>query len=629
MGAHSEHLRPMRLLSLLEAFEAGLLVGALVGTAEVTFLVCRHGRSFFQALPYALIVHGVLGGLFGLLFGLLAWGMARLAWWRLTPAALAWAGVGTLAGPYVAREHLYNLLRRSKSTLLQRPGLLDGGLVLLGVAAFPLLALLWRHWLGRRGWFGRFGRGMALALLLLVLSFPLQALVRAPEDVSAPAPAAPAALADRPNVILIVADALRADALSCYGGTVPTPYLDALAADGQRYTRSIVQASWTKPSFATIFTSLNPSSHTAVDGVRSLPQTATTLAEVLAEAGYLTTGLANNPYLAPYLQFDQGFAQYTYLEPDYYAGANRYAARLSVYQPLKWLHLQVLRDYREVHYHYRDAAEVSTWAIDWLDHRRQSRFFLFLHYMDPHDPYFEHPYDGRAYPTCNGCLLEPALVSDIRRVYDGEVQYMDAEIGRLLDWLHQEGLYEDALVIFTADHGEEFLEHGGWNHGTTLYEEAIHVPLIIKYPGGGRAGEVVTTLARGLDLAPTILDVVGLPIPLDMQGQSLCSAQVPPYALSETEMEGPGNLVLALQGERYKWIWATPGNARGLPGELLFDLVDDPAERVNLAFQQGDLARQMETLLWETLARIEAESLDPEVGQIDEQAEELLRRLGY
>jgi arylsulfatase A-like enzyme len=619
----------MRLVSLFGAFESGLLVGTLVATTEVTFLVCRHGRSFFQALPYALVVHAVLGGLFGLLFGLLAWGMARLPWWRLTPAALAWAGVGALSGPYVAREHLYNLLRRLDLALLERPELLDGGLFLLGVGAFPLLALLWRHWLGRRGWFGRVGRGMALTLLLLALSFPLQALVRVPEDISASAPTALAALADRPNVILIIADALRADALSCYGGLVPTPNLDSLAANGQRYTRSIAQASWTKPSFGTIFTSLHPSSHTAVDKIRSLPQAATTLAEVLAEAGYLTAGLANNPYLAPYVHFDQGFAQYTYLEPGYYAGADRYAARLSIYQLLKWLHLHLLRDYREVRYYYRDAAEVSTWATDWLDHHRQSRFFLFLHYMDPHDPYFEHPYNGRAYPPCNDCMLEPTSVADIRRVYDGEVQYMDAEIGHLLDWLHREGLYEGALIIFTADHGEEFLEHGGWNHGVTLYEEVIHVPLIIKYPEGRRAGEVVTTLARGLDLAPTILDVTELPIPLDMQGQSLCSAEAPPYALSETEMVGAGDLVLALQGQRYKWIWAAPDNARGLPCELLFDLVVDAAERVNLASQERDLARQWEALLWETLARVEAESLDPEAGYIDEQAEELLRRLGY
>jgi arylsulfatase A-like enzyme len=570
-----------------------------------------------------------LAAFIGLLTGLAAVTVPRVSRFQPDPIGLAWAAAGALVGVLILHRHLYNFLQDRQVALLEQPILVGLALVLLGAAGFAGLFFLWSRWLGRPGWLGRGGRASLFLLFFLVIAIPVQFWIQ-PAPVPIHYPAMPADLKDAPNVLLIVADTLRADPVSCDGDDVPTPYLDALAADGVCFAQAVAQSSWTKPSFGTIFTSLYPSSHTAVDNVRALPEAATTLAEVLAEAGYLTAGLANNPYLAPRLHFDQGFLEYAYVEPDYYAGASRYAARLAIYKPLKWVHLQLLGDRYHVRYFYKDAAAVDTWAMDWLERHREDRFFLFLHYMDPHRPYFEHPYTGRASRGWQELPLDPALAAEARSFYDSEVRYLDAEIGRVLEWLRRDGLYEDMLIVFTSDHGEEFLEHGGWDHGTTLYEEAIHVPLVIKYPGGVGAGTVVHTLARCLDLAPTIIDVAGLSVPEQMEGQSLWTAVTPPdHAFSETEGRDAQNPVRALRGERYKWIRALPGNNRGLPPTELFDLQADPAEQVNLAGAEHALAAQWDALLGDLLSYIHSTRIAAQESAMDEQMEELLQQLGY
>src|SRR5207253_3039064 len=253
-----------------------------------------------------------------------------------------------------------------------------------------------------------------------------------------------------PNVVLIMVDTLRADHLSCYGSTaVKTPHIDALAADGTRWANAFAQASWTRPSVATILTGLYPSSHGAVHKADRLPERVDTLAERLRAIGYRTVGFADNANISRAFNFQQGFDEYRYLEPDFFFGASEPASQLALYSGLRLV---------------------------------RERFLA--HYVDVH-------------------------------------------LGVLFDDFRRRGLYDQTLVVLTADHGEEFHEHGGWWHGTTLYDEQIHVPLIVKPPGAhgpgpaGGAGRVLDELATSLDIAPTILAAAGLKVPKTLPGHAL------------------------------------------------------------------------------------------------------------
>jgi arylsulfatase A-like enzyme len=430
-------------------------------------------------------------------------------------------------------------------------------------------------------------------------------------------------------VILIGVDTLRADRLSCYGyAESETPHIDALAADGLRYAEMTTQASWTKPSFATIFTSLYPSSHTATGKPHRLPLAVTTLAEVLAAGGYHTGGYADNPSISPAFGFDQGFADYLYLEPSYLFLGNESASQTALYQILRrvWAMLSGQRIY--VQNFYQDAAVVNRHALDWLQANKGTRFFLFLHYMDPHDPYLEHPYNGVGHARASDQNPDPALAPTLSRLYDGEVRYLDEHLGQLFDWLRDEGLYDDALIVLTADHGEEFQEHGGWWHGQTLYQEQIAVPLIVKLPGNAQAGSVVTDLTRSLDIAPTILDVVGVPAPDAMMGQSLVGdAEPPAYAFAEEDHEG--NVLHTLRTPTHKLILANADNPRGLPTEELFDLSADPREQQNLFAAQAEQAQALRQVLREVVTVALERAVAGEVGDLDASLQEKLRDLGY
>src|SRR5262249_27644280 len=148
---------------------------------------------------------------------------------------------------------------------------------------------------------------------------------------------------------------------------------------------------------------------------------------------------------------------------------------------------------------------------------------LFVHYMDAHDPYMVHPFNGEGYARVAQPNPPPDVAEKYLRLYDGEIAYLDEHLGRLLDDLRKRGLYDRTLVVLTADHGEEFREHGGWWHGTPLYDEQIHAPLIMKprRAGAESGGRVVTELATSLDIAPTVLVAAKAPIPETLQGPPL------------------------------------------------------------------------------------------------------------
>jgi arylsulfatase A-like enzyme len=333
-----------------------------------------------------------------------------------------------------------------------------------------------------------------------------------PVTFSFPAAAPPA----RPSILLIVVDTLRADHLSSYGYARETSPRIArlLAARGMVVEEAYSQAPWTLPSTVSYMTSRYPGEVLGEEmSAYGLPAGEPCLAELLRGLGYETAGFSANPALHAGNGFDRGFATF-YTPP-------------------------ATPDSMLLH-----ADELNRRALPWLRaHARSDRpFFLYLHYLDPHDPY-DNPevVDGRSpfFPGYRGALSGRFMhgvytgriaLQDpeqdhrhLEALYDTEIHYVDARIGELLHAIPEEVLAE-TLVVLTADHGEELQEHGGWKHGQTLYEEQIRVPLVVRWDGRVPAGSRLAGPVRLLDLAPTLLAAAGDTAPESWQGTDLLAA---------------------------------------------------------------------------------------------------------
>lgn len=562
----------------------GIIAGLLIGWAEA--LVIRSGGFgaeaqvlWFGPLAWAAVLGGlaILGGIF---LGVLPMDREEANGW--TPSL---GMVGTLV-PFGLFVTVFRLFRDVYHE--QMPPLP----VLLGaVAVWAAIALLFffggRVILG--GALGRLFRPIpALALLgLAVGGGMLWARAETPEPVEpTQAPPVPPALADRPNVLLVMVDTLRADHLDCYGHpTVKTPNLCQLAADGTRY-QGFSHASWTKPATASLLTSTVPSTHQAMSKPSTLSPDIDLVSEVLQDAGYATGGIVSNINLAQSFGFEQGYDEYHYLGPDYIAGAEESSSKLILYQLARQVWFRVKPGLRFGDF-YQDSEVVNAVAFDWLDRHADSRFFLFLHYMDPHDPYFEHPYDGNGIARVSNPHPEPSLAGEMKRLYLEEIEYLDGNFGKLLAKLREHDLYENTVIVLVSDHGEEFHEHQGWWHGLTLYEEQIHVPLLVKWPEGAeRAAPIVDSpIARLIDVAPTLIALAGVDAPAGMQGTDLRArhGELPERdAVHFAEEDHEGNVLVAIRTDDWKLIRANEGNPRGLPPAELFDMQNDRVQAENL-----------------------------------------------
>jgi hypothetical protein len=307
----------------------GLLAGALVGAAEALAAWGHaHGAGELPALAWALVVYGALGALGGLGAG------AAAAVVGTDGFALAVGGILAGLGFVVAR---FRVIR--DVFLEQAPhGLVPNLVQLAALAAVAALAFwLWRTLRGATARGRAATRPGAAALAVVVLAALWMAGTRLrPAPAPPPPPARTAAPAGAPNVVLIMVDTLRADHLSCYGYTGgTTPRIDGLARNGLRFAHAFSQASWTRPSVATILTGLYPSSHGAVHKADALPDRVDTLAEQLQRGGYRTVGFANNANVSPVFNFQQGFDEYRYLAPDLFFHANEQAAQLALYNGLR------------------------------------------------------------------------------------------------------------------------------------------------------------------------------------------------------------------------------------------------------------------------------------------------------
>jgi arylsulfatase A-like enzyme len=318
-----------------------------------------------------------------------------------------------------------------------------------------------------------------------------------------------------PNVIVILVDTLRADRLGAYGNTRGlTPTLDALAGRSFVFRHAYAASSWTQPSVASLFTSRFQSQHGIIHVSATLNASEVTLAEVLHDRGYATAAFSANALIARNFGYAQGFDHYTAL----------WGKRADEEHP----HGQTAR-----------ASEINALVEAWLDQPPVSAgkpFFLYVHYLEPHGPYappqefLDRVFAGRPHSKIDSITTkmffgnwDPPNADELREiedVYDAEVASVDAGIGELYAALEQRGLLRNAVVAFTADHGEGFREHGLVSHGASLYEEVIHVPLLLTFSGRAERVDVDETVSL-LDVAPTLLDVVGGAVPQSFEGRRL------------------------------------------------------------------------------------------------------------
>lgn len=320
---------------------------------------------------------------------------------------------------------------------------------------------------------------------------------------------APAESGRPPNVVLISVDSLRADHLGTYGYARDTsPAIDAFAAEAVVFEAAFSQAPWTLPSHASLLTSQYPRTHRA-DGLRArLAPGVETLASVLSAAGYDTAAVVTGPFMKRTFGLDAGFRSYD----------DSLATR-----SLRGSHAGVT------------SNRLHERALTQLD-RLKPPFFLFLHYWDVHYDYEPpEPYDRLFDPDYDGTLdgksfeqnpevhagMEARDLEHLVALYDGEIRHFDGYLRRLLEALRQRGLTEDTIIVFTADHGDEFYEHGEKGHGHSIYNELVRVPLLIRAPGAA-GGLRVSRTVQHVDVFPTILELAGLePRAHDLQGRSL------------------------------------------------------------------------------------------------------------
>jgi len=323
----------------------------------------------------------------------------------------------------------------------------------------------------------------------------------------------------QPNIVFIVVDTLRADHVGCYGyGRQTTPTIDKVAVEGIRFEQVISSSSWTLPSVMSTFTSLPASLHGAEHYRAMLYPGIATLAEILKKQGYQTAGITSNPTTNAKYGFGKGF--------DFY---DDYTIPMAIEENL-------FDDFKNA----SDITQkptsklVNKAAFKWLEKKRKGKFFLFLVYLDPHadylapkpfatmfDPSYKGTVNGKGIKYLKSDGLKKADREHLKARYDGEVRFVDENIKKLLQKLTELKLDENTLLILMSDHGEEFWEHGGTHHGHSLYDELIKVPLIMKYPKFLPAGKAVKQQISNLDIMPTILDLLGIPIPKQCQGQSL------------------------------------------------------------------------------------------------------------
>ena len=413
------------------------------------------------------------------------------------------------------------------------------------------------------------------------------------------------------NVILVSIDTLRQDHVGAYGyGIDTTPNIDSFASDSVRFDHAIAMAPSTLPSHASIFTSMIPEHHRAFrSGERPLPDDAVTMAEVLFQAGYRTGGFTAGAQMHEKYNLDQGFDIYESFE-----GSMTHTSRFS------------------------DIVEKGK---RFLDEHGDEKFFLFLHTYEVHTPYtppreylkmFDPGYDGDLGDEITLQYLRSIFENPVRlrvseedrrhiiAAYDGEIRNMDTAFGDLLSYLREHDLYDNTLIVFTSDHGEEFGERGrhGW-HSWTLYDELLSVPLIIKLPGSRYGGRTVGEVARGIDVLPTMIDLLDIDTAQLFEGYSLMDRVLnrrTDVVFAVSQRDYVGTLPTSIRTTRWK-----------LYDDALYDLAADPVERRDVSAEYPHVKAALDAN--RAVIRSYSALSDADPIELDDALRRELRDLGY
>ena len=429
---------------------------------------------------------------------------------------------------------------------------------------------------------------------------------------------------DQPHLVLISIDCLRADHVGAHGyGQATTPNIDGLARDGVVFDNAFATASWTLPTHMSMLTGLLPSFHGATKWEK-LPRSVSYLPERLAENGYRTAGVASWVYLSQAYGFERGFHSYRVLDDP-------------------------------------EASDIVDAAIGEIARGEGQPQFTFVHVYDPHWPYLPpsdlmeafgpRPRDistllKKTETTVQGAPSDDEEIEEVKRLYDSEIAFADRELGRLFDALKARGLYDNALIIVTADHGEAFYEHGHWQHSSTLYDELTHIPLIVKWPTGHETGRR-DELASQLDIYVTLLEAAGVEVDALEEEAFLARRSLAKEVsstgsrtlLSEVTWRSPSGsfMKVALRTAEMKYVATLRApsldelDAEDVTLEELYDLENDPGERDNLLPEQGTRAasfrRDLRRFLDDAQAARSLQSGD-EV-ELDEETLRKLEAIGY
>jgi len=422
------------------------------------------------------------------------------------------------------------------------------------------------------------------------------------------------------NLLIIVLDAVRADHLSCYGYPRKTsPNIDSLSSEGTLFKHAYSQSSCTVPAVHSMLTSLYPSRHRIFLFDEDLPPDTTTLFSVLKERGFATAVISESPFVERRFAFTGG-VDYIFTSGLLLNKNTRWAREsLRMFYEVRdsikvFLHKYVIsKDKRSVLYFRKFyAKQVLRESVSWLRRNRDNPFCLYVHFMGGHYPYnppspygdlfFEEgmtkvpKYEEREESA--GTISGPRLKGAISQ-YDGLIAFYDELTGSLVRELKDMGLYENTVIVITADHGEAFFEHGRSTHGHYMYEEIVHIPLMMIFPSRQGKGTAFDGLVQHIDLMPTVLDALGAEMPEEIDGKSFLGVLesggdvMDRIAYSELQ-DREGGKFFAVREEDHKLV------VNDLPGHRsveLYNIAEDPAERHDIADAEPSETARMSKIL--------------------------------
>ncbi|MBM76225.1 MAG: hypothetical protein CMK59_12550 [Proteobacteria bacterium] len=681
--------------NLKDGIAGATCAGSLIGLLEAIWLIQTTGAPDTLSPLYGVFLYGLLGIPFGIAAGLF-WSIASRFVSAIKDRAMGGGALFTLL-PIAGFVCVYQIRKVVYAEQMPPiPVLLGvaGGLAVLGLILTMLPVALQNI---------RSSSTVQVVAAIIGAIF----LMTGPkgEDLAAVAHQKPIpdALKDKPNVLLLLVDTLRADHVEAYGKMeIRTPHMDSLKTDGILFEQCISQASWTRPSGVSIFSGRIPSGHNTQTKAATAPEDSVFFTEILHDAGVTTGGFANNINLTSTFNLDQGYDTFLYEAPDYPFGGTESVFGLTFYKVvIKVIERAFPNAERVVEHYYQPASTVFEDSKKFIQANKDSRWMLYAHLMEPHDPYFEHPFlegtgeaefNGVAYGRAENENPDPADTEYLKKIYKHEVEYLDLELGRFFKWMKENGVYDNTVIILTSDHGEEFNEHGGFWHGTSLYEEVIHVPLLIKTTNTTINNKVSSSIpwqVRSMDIAPTIVNLMGLEPDGQWEGQELLSdvqkyqnelkqkaqtqqelqasndsdaskevsdttqtseepVQNPKIvcqenrkhnfdriAISENDFEGV--ILSSIRRDGLKLILANEDNARNLPTTELFDIEKDILELNNIAGSEETICDtpisqeqvKLKAILGEILSQASSSASSGEGVELDEATIERMKALGY